>query len=256
MDKIAIISDIHGCCISLKEVLDDIEKRGIKHIFCLGDLVAKGSHPKEAIELIREKCEVVIKGNCDDIVSGARCTTKEHYWNNEKVGKENAKYLNDLPLYHDFYMSGLKIRLMHASPDTLYKSINYYKITEKINEDIKNMFNNTEFLNNINKDKPDVVIFGHIHSPFMYRIEDGLVVSSGGVSNSCDIVSKNGEEKLMASYMILEGEYNSKEASSISYEIVRLPFDYKKEIENLKNSDMPNKEMAIKELQTGIYVKR
>lgn len=256
MEKIAIISDIHGCCVSLETVLKDIEQRGIKRIFMLGDIVSKGSHPKEALETIRKKCEIVIKGNCDDIIGRNKCTTKEHLWNYEKIGKENAKYLANLPLYYDFYMSGLKIRLIHASPETMYESINYYQITEKMNEELKNMFNNTDFLNNINKDNPDIVIFGHIHSPFMYRVDNKLAISVGSVSNSCDIVLKNEENKLMSSYMILEGEYNSKEIGNISYEFVRLPFNHEKEIEYLKNSDMPNKEMAIEEITTGIYVRR
>ena len=158
------------------------------------------------------------------------------------------KYLKSLPLSYDFYMSGLKIRLIHASPDDLYNSINYYDITTKTNEEIKNMF---KF-----EDVPDVVIFGHIHSPFLYRLNDKTLVNPGPVANSCDIIEKNDEKIQSSSYMIIEGEYGSKEAASISYEIVRLPYAYEKEINNLKNSDMPNKDMAIEELMTGIYVKR
>ncbi len=62
MDKIAIISDVHGNLVSLKTVINDIKSQNIKHIFCLGDLVAKGSQPRESIELIKKECEVVIKG--------------------------------------------------------------------------------------------------------------------------------------------------------------------------------------------------
>ena len=249
MEKIAIISDVHGCYVSLKAVLDDIEKRNIKRIFMLGDLVAKGSQPEKTIDLIKEKCEIVIKGNCDDIV-GEKGTTAEHFWNKEKIGKERQDYLAALPFFHDFYMSGLKIRLLHASPDSMYKSINMYDITEDINKEIENMFKDIDGV------VPNVVIFGHIHSPFMYRLDNKMLINTGSVSNSCDIVTKNNETNLMSSYLIIEGEYNSKEVASISYEIVRLPYEYEKEIENLKNSDMPNKEMAIDEIITGIYKAR
>lgn len=249
MEKIAIISDVHGCYVSLKAVLDDIEKRNIKRIFMLGDLVAKGSQPEKTIDLIKEKCEIVIKGNCDDIV-GEKGTTAEHFWNKEKIGKERQEYLASLPEYYDFYMSGLNIRLLHASPKSMYNSINIYNITENINNEIEEMFAD------INGIVPNVVIFGHIHSPFMYRLDNKMLINTGSVSNSCDIVTKNNETKLMSSYLIIEGEYNSKEVASISYEIVRLPYEYEKEIENLKNSDMPNKEMAIDEIITGIYKAR
>lgn len=249
MEKIAIISDVHGCYVSLKAVLDDIEKRNIKRIFMLGDLVAKGSQPEKTIDLIKEKCEIVIKGNCDDIV-GEKGTTAEHFWNKEKIGKERQEYLASLPEYYDFYMSGLNIRLLHASPKSMYNSINIYNITENINNEIEEMFAD------INGIVPNVVIFGHIHSPFMYRLDNKMLINTGSVSNSCDIVTKSNETKLMSSYLIIEGEYNSKEVASISYEIVRLPYEYEKEIENLKNSDMPNKEMAIDEIITGIYKAR
>lgn len=68
MEKIAIISDIHANIIALEEVLKDIEKRKVNRIFCLGDLVTKGSSPCEVVDKIKEKCEIVVKGNCDDSV--------------------------------------------------------------------------------------------------------------------------------------------------------------------------------------------
>lgn len=248
MDKIAIISDVHGNLVSLKTVINDIKSQNIKHIFCLGDLVAKGSQPRESIELIKKECEVVIKGNCDEIV-GSHCNTIEHVWNREKIGDENAKYLSNLPVAYDFYMSGLKIKLIHASPNDLFNSIKYYDITKNINDELEDMF---KFEGEI----PDVLIFGHIHSPFFYSLKDKTLVNSGSIANGCDILEKNNSVNQFASYMILEGEYGSKEVSSISYEIVKIPYDFKKEIENLRNSDMPNKEMAIDELETGIYIKR
>ena len=39
MDKIAIISDIHGNLEALKAVLKDIQERNIDKIFCLGDII-------------------------------------------------------------------------------------------------------------------------------------------------------------------------------------------------------------------------
>ena len=39
MDRIAIISDVHGNITALKAVIADIESRNINRIFCLGDSV-------------------------------------------------------------------------------------------------------------------------------------------------------------------------------------------------------------------------
>ena len=65
MDKIAIISDVHGNITALKAVIKDIEARNIDKIFCLGDSVLKSCNSDQVIDLLREKCDVIIKGNCD-----------------------------------------------------------------------------------------------------------------------------------------------------------------------------------------------
>lgn len=247
MEKIAIITDIHGCLISLETVLDDIEKRGIKHIYCLGDLVAKGSQPKEALELVREKCEVVLKGNCDDIV-GERGTTDEHFWNKKKVGDKNMEYLKSLPLKHEFYMSGQKVLLVHASPKSMYETINLYAIDRTIDKQLHDMYEETD---------ADIIIFGHTHSPFFYRVGESSTISIGSVSNGCDIMKKEDNEVQYTSYLIIEGEYGERDKiTSISFEYVKIPYDYDSEIKKLEESDMPNRDMAIEELKTGKYVAR
>ncbi len=77
------------------------------------------------------------------------------------------------------------------------------------------------------------------------------------MSNGCDIKIKGEQEVQYSSYLILGGEFGEEnKVSSIWYEFVKIPYDYKSEIENLKNSDMPNKNMAIEEIITGKYVAR
>ena len=63
MDRIAIISDIHGNIPALEATLRDIQRRNIKRIFCLGDLVGKGPHSDQAVDICREVCEGIIRGN-------------------------------------------------------------------------------------------------------------------------------------------------------------------------------------------------
>ena len=43
--RIAIISDIHANIDALEAVLADIDRRGIKEILCLGDIVGYGAAP-------------------------------------------------------------------------------------------------------------------------------------------------------------------------------------------------------------------
>ena len=61
----AILSDIHSNIEALTTVLADIEKRGIKTIYCLGDVVGYGPNPKECLDLIIEKTRWCVLGNHD-----------------------------------------------------------------------------------------------------------------------------------------------------------------------------------------------
>jgi predicted phosphodiesterase len=61
----AVISDIHSNLEALTTVLADIEKRGIKTIYCLGDVVGYGPNPKECLDLVIEKTKWCVMGNHD-----------------------------------------------------------------------------------------------------------------------------------------------------------------------------------------------
>lgn len=129
--RIAIISDIHGNLEALKSTLQDIEKRNIDKIICLGDTIAKGVHPKECLELVKENCEVVVQGNTDRYFSIEYKNMKELpvqeqeriKWNQSLITEEDRKYLLTLPFCYEFYMSGSLVRLFHATPTVNNKAI-------------------------------------------------------------------------------------------------------------------------------------
>jgi len=61
----AVISDVHSNLEALTTVLADIEQRGIKTIYCLGDVVGYGPNPKECLDLIIQKTKWCVLGNHD-----------------------------------------------------------------------------------------------------------------------------------------------------------------------------------------------
>ena len=61
----AVISDIHSNLEALTTVLADIENRGIKEIFCLGDILGYGPNPKECLDLVIAKTDACVLGNHD-----------------------------------------------------------------------------------------------------------------------------------------------------------------------------------------------
>ncbi|NBB94848.1 MAG: metallophosphoesterase [Planctomycetes bacterium] len=62
---LAVISDIHSNTEALRAVLDDIRRRKIETILCLGDIVGYGPDPGPCLDMVMDTCETVIMGNHD-----------------------------------------------------------------------------------------------------------------------------------------------------------------------------------------------
>ena len=254
MEKIAIISDIHGNLESLKEVLKDIKKRKVTRIFCLGDIIAKGVHPKECIELIKKNCEVVLQGNCDECFSkewAEKDKNKTIIWNQKMLSDCDKRYLQHLPFCYEFYMSGSLVRLFHASPISLEKTVsNLDLIEEKYNQFLPSD-------KTCSKNKADIVIYGHTHTQNLEKLYNRTLINVGSVGNTTNIIREEEkdakkEEITQAHYLIIEGEYESIiYESPLSFQFVRVPYNIKKELDT-KKLNIDKKEYE-KELLEGKY---
>jgi predicted phosphodiesterase len=47
---LAVISDIHGNCFTLDQILADMRRLGIEQVVCLGDAIQGGAQPAQTIE--------------------------------------------------------------------------------------------------------------------------------------------------------------------------------------------------------------
>ena len=238
--KIAIISDVHANLEALKATFKDIEKRKVDKIICLGDIIAKGTHLKECLELVKQNCDIVLRGNCDrhfssdhkDLTIYPEYEQKRIKWNQSLLSEEDKEYLLSLPFCYEFYMSGSLVRLFHATPNADNNAIlNIDTIQTKY----------TMFLpstNTLSQNVADVVIYGHIHHPYMDRLYNKTLINVGSVGNSFDVIrnkekDSNILETTKSNYLIIEGEYGSKEyTSDISYQFIRVPYNIEKELED------------------------
>ncbi len=237
--KIAIISDIHGNLEALKETFLDIEKRNVDKIICLGDIISKGVHSKECINLVKNKCDIVLQGNCDEYFSKeykdkknlAEQEKNRIEWNQSLITKEDREYLIKLPFSYEFYMSGSLVRLFHATPRENDKAvINVDSIETKYQ-----MFLPSE--KTISQNIADVVIYGHIHHPYMDKIYNKTLINIGSVGNSFDAIRNDSKdsnvlETTKVNYLIIEGEYGNKEyTSDISFQFVKVPYNIERELQ-------------------------
>jgi protein phosphatase len=239
MDKIAVISDVHGNMPALETVLADIQQRGITQVYNLGDLVGKGPRSDLVINRCREVCQVIVRGNWDDSVAN-----DEHDrimpWYRGQIGPERMAYLRDLPNVHDFWLSGKRVRLYHASHLGVYERIPAWS---PYNTHLS-MFENTSFTG-FNNPAPDIVGYGDIHNAYMMSLDHKVVFNAGSVGNPLDLP--------LATYAILSGTLNSQETDLFSIDFVRLPYDIEKAVEEARQVRVPDFEAYAVELRTAVY---
>lgn len=242
LDRIALISDVHGNLTALEAVLDDIDARGITRIFNLGDYVGKGPRGREVIDLCRARCEVNLLGNWDDFLPdlGRGYDSEALAWWLAQLSDGQGEWLRALPFSHDFVMSGRRVRLFHASSDTVHRRTWF----DHDEAEFLAMFANTPMTGD--GPVPTVVGCADTHDPY-YEVdrERRTLFNTGSVGNSmCDPTPV---------YVILEGVYGSAEEGPFSIQFVRVPYDVETELAVARDMGMPSYPGWESELRHGVY---
>lgn len=246
IDKIALISDVHGNLPALEVVLDDIKQRGIDLIYNLGDLVGKGGSSAQALDICREVCQVIVRGNWDDGI--ARDTESPiGQWYRAQLSAEQLDYLRDLPNCYDFNLSGKRIRLYHASATSEHHRVH----PGSGDAALQAMFANTAFTG-LDTPPPDIAAYGDIHAAYLLPVDVAevgkLLVNAGSVGNPLDFP--------LATYVILTGVIDSPAAAPLSIDFVRLPYDIEGAIEQARQVGLPDLDAYSGELRTAVYRRR
>ena len=244
-EQIAVISDIHGNLPALEAVINEIQKRNISKIYCIGDLIGKGPSSDSVIDICQKYCEKIIKGNHEELICSGNVFGGEVYeaikqWHINKIGNERLDYLRSLNNCIDFRLGGKNIRLFHASQIGVCYRVHKKDSMEKHLQ----MFDNTEFTGFTNN--PDIVGYGDIHSSFIEIINDKILLNVGSVGNPLGIDTR-------ASFGIIKGIIDNNINERIELEIVKVDYDKNKAIDDAKKSDLPEIELYINEIITGKY---
>ena len=258
MNKIAIISDIHGNLEALKAALSDMDKRGVDKVYCLGDILAKGTNQQQCFDLIKDRCSVIVRGNCDEYFAGDFDTSllsdsekARVVWNKGKINDETKEYIKNLPFSYEFYLSGRLVRLVHAHPENISKFVgnidfitNYYPLFLPSEKTVSDKV-------------ADVLICGHIHTPYAQKIYNRYIINPGSVGDAIDVFrndSKDGNVLFTtcANYVILTGNIDSVNAlDPFSYEVISVSYDIDKELST--NGDNIELDAYKTELKEGKY---
>jgi diadenosine tetraphosphatase ApaH/serine/threonine PP2A family protein phosphatase len=164
----AIISDIHGNLEALKTVLADIDRRGIREIICLGDVIGYGPNPLECLDVVREKCPICLMGNHDHAVlfeplNFNAAAERAAFWTREQMEAERDaqrrngrwEFLGKLPIR----CRRGDVLLVHASPR---RPINEYIFPEDV-------FTNPQKVRaNFDRLDTQLCFVGHTHQPGVF----------------------------------------------------------------------------------------
>lgn len=243
VQRVAIISDIHGNVRALEAVLADIARRSVDQILCLGDLVGKGPGGAAVIDRCRALCEIILRGNWDDAIGSAQESPSATVrWHQAQIGRNRRAFLAQLPFYHDFVLSGRQIRLLHAAPHSL--EANFH--VERTYSDHLAMFGPGALVP-ADAPLPDIVLYGHSHRQGMLNLyrEQKLLVNVGSVGNPTDMP--------LAGYALVEGLRDVSGQAPFSIQHVRVPYDIEQAIADARAAAIPGLDPYVIELRTAVY---
>lgn len=240
LERIALISDVHGNLTALDAVLADVGSRGIERIVNLGDFVGKGPQGREVVDRCEKACEVNIRGNWDDFLpEWDDESVPEMVWWRDELRADQHNWLRNLPLSYDLLVSGRHIRLFHASASSPHVRVH----ADHTAEEFAGMFASTPMTGN--GPEPSVVGYGDLHEAFV-EVEGGRTLFNvGSVGNPLD--------EPVPSYVVLEGVVGDPEPAPFSMQIVRVPYDAEREISLAAELGMPALEPYAVELRTAQY---
>jgi predicted phosphodiesterase len=242
LDRIALMSDVHGNLTALEAVLADIDERGISRIFNLGDYVGKGPRGREVVDLCQRRCEVNLLGNWDDHLPDPppRFDNEAMRWWCAQLGEGQGEWLRGLQFSHDFVMSGRRVRLFHASATSVHQRVRF----DHDEEEFLGMFANTPATGY--GPAPDVVGCADTHDPY-YEVDRArrTLFNTGSVGNCM------GDPTPV--YVIMEGVFGSAVEATFSLQFVRVPYDVEGELAVARELGMPELDAYESELRHGIY---
>ncbi|MFS4472044.1 metallophosphoesterase family protein [Chryseobacterium sp. T20] len=234
MIQIAVFSDVHGNLPALEVVLKDMEQRGIRQRFCLGDLVDFAPWGNEVIEKIRSLNIPCLMGNHDERIAfdipvvplskhseeetTARFIAIDH--SKKHITEPNKKFLSELPFHLKLnYKTGKKhwnIQLVHSSLES-----NDTYLYESENDEV--------FTSMLKNAKADLIVMGHTHLSFKKQFENNTWAVN------CGSVGRSKEENRLASYLVL-----TLDEEKITPEIIQLPYPIDETARQIRESGIPD----------------
>jgi len=235
--RVAIVSDIHGNRRAFEAVLADLRQVAPDLVLHGGDLAVGGAHPAEIIDQIRSLGWSGVRGNTDEMLwspegLAAYAATQPKLASVlalvqemipptlASIGEERLRWLEGLPSL----CSQGGFSLVHASPADLWRA----PLPHASDVELQSTYASLG---------APIVVYGHIHHPYIRRLEGITIANTGSVSQSYD-----GDPR--ASYLVIDGE---------TIIIRRIEYDVESEAKDLLRSSLPHADWLSRTLLAGRY---
>lgn len=182
--RIGIISDIHGNFDALEVILNAFERKTVKKIICLGDMIGYFHQSIAVLDRLMELEVSAICGNHEAYLLGSLSYLPERagIYNLEYVHKaispKALHWLASLPTKFHLTIEGKKCSFFHGSPWDPLQGYIYPDYT---------LFENFLTIDS------DYFFLGHTHYPFNKKIENKIIVNPGSVG-----LPRNGDNRAQA----------------------------------------------------------
>jgi putative phosphoesterase len=235
--RVAIISDIHGNRRAFQAVIADLRQVAPDLVLHGGDLAHGGAHPADIIDQVRSLGWPGVRGNTDEMLWSPESLT-EFAARQPKlrpllariqemipstlasIGEERLRWLEGLPTLHS--QEGFSV--VHASPNDCWQA----PMAGASDEELRSTYMSLRVA---------IVVYGHIHRPYIRRLQDIIIANTGSVSQSYD-----GDRR--ASYLVMDGE---------TITIRRVEYDVENEAKELLRSGLPHADWLSRILLAGKY---
>ena len=232
--RIAIISDIHGNLEALEAVFSSINaQEKLDHVVCLGDIVGYYANPVECIDIIRNRCDIVIQGNHDSAITAINFERRVKWFNKSAVqslgwtrdmlreedNEVQFQFLRKLRTKKSLNIGDTNFLFVHGTPEKKWEYFLFpYWNNEPLEEQIARL---DTWL-----DQWNFVALGHTHWAFQYKKNNRYVVNPGSVGQPRD-------ENPDASYCLVEAS-----EMGIKVQHFRIKYDIEKTCKALKIANL------------------
>lgn len=231
---LGLISDLHSNLPSLKKAYQLFDELGVDEVLCAGDVVGYYARPLEVIDLLRERCNHVVMGNHDAISVSDDFQQEIRYFNDMarqalvwtrktlRKSDEHWDYIASLPMMKHVKVGGMKVLLVHSTPDPDPEEWVYFTYHNISDQDV-------ELTNWLNTFDADLIMIGHTHVPFIFQTDEKtprIVLNPGSTGQPRD-------SKPAGSFMTLDT--NTREVEHVRYK-----FSIEKVCKQLKQENLPD----------------